>query len=455
MSIRKKILVYFSSTVIVLTGLSLFFIFKLFYEFREEEFQQRQREKILTTFNLISDYRKVDQEIMQSLEDATIQEIYDEKLIIYDADFKVIYESIDDTPVDNAEAILTQLDKDHTWIETKDGLYDVIGMYIIKGGERYYGISKAYDTFGYAQLYYLRNVLLITFLMIALIVLFVSYYLSSKIAQPITQFTHVISDYNFDSRDKEISIQDSGDELSVLVNRFNELMHRLNSAFDFQKHVVHHISHELKTPVAVLVSNFERMEKETDIGILQELIRSQKEDTKSLSEIISALLDISKAESGQVLTTEEIRVDELIFDIAGELNTIYPGFVFHIRYYLEEEDDHQLTFRANPRLLKLAFRNLAENCILYSSEQQATINLITKGHLLKIEFINKGAIIRNEELELLFNYFFRGENSQNIKGFGLGLVLLNKIITLNNGQVYYKSFASDTNRFVVELPLNR
>src|SRR5690606_34322031 len=160
-----------------------------------------------------------------------------------------------------------------------------------------------------------------------------------------------------------------------LGQRFNELMQRMKEAFAFQTHAVHHISHELKTPIAVLVSNFERIEQEADTIKIKELIKDQKEDTESLSKIINSLLEISKTESGNTLKLSKIRIDELIFDLVEELNILHPDFQFSIEYSETILEENSLTVNANLRLMKAALSNLMVNCIQYSSDNQAKIKI--------------------------------------------------------------------------------
>lgn len=104
-------------------------------------------------------------------------------------------------------------------------------------------------------------------------------------------------------------------EIAILVDRFNDLMKRTNDAFNFQKHAINHISHELKTPITILVSNFEKMEQEQDSKKLKRLIESQKEGTKSLANIINTLLEIAKVEAGHSFDKFQCVVGHKMWDV--------------------------------------------------------------------------------------------------------------------------------------------
>ncbi|AHM58455.1 integral membrane sensor signal transduction histidine kinase [Flammeovirgaceae bacterium 311] len=454
MSIRKKILLYFSVVTIVLVGIALIFIYTLFYEYREEEFQQQQKDKITTTLRFLTEIRGIDERLIQSMDQITINELYDEKLLIFNEDKKLIYASIDDTSIPYTRQMLDTLSATNPWIELKDGLYDVVGMYHDLGNGRYFGISKAYDVTGYHNLNYLRYVLSLTFLGISVVVIFMSYYLSKKITNPIVTLTSKIKDYDFSVKPASFAEPGTRNEVAILTQRFNELMKRMNEAYSFQKHAVHHISHELKTPIAILVSNLEKIEKETDLDKVKEMIRNQKHETMNLSEIINSLLEIAKTESGNLSLHTHVRVDEMIFDLADELNKLNPDFQFSIDYACNTEFESNLTVLANDRLLKAALSNLMINCMQYSNDNKAKIAIKTAPDKLQIDFTNNGAIISDKEHSFLFQHFFRGENSKGKRGFGLGLVFVHKILALHRGEISYVSETYNSNTFSISLPLS-
>lgn len=455
MSIRRKILLYFSATIISLLGVTLFFIYTLFYEYREEEFQQKQKQKITSTIKFLTEIRKADESIIQAMDRISINEFYDEKLLIFDHSKTLIYSSIDDLEIldDNVNNILKVLTIVNPWLETKDDLYDVVGVYVKYNNNTYYGINKAFDESGYSKLDFLRYVLLLTFLGISLAVVLIAYYLSKIIAEPIVDITEKITNYNFDTLYIPIEVKRSENEIVVLAEQFNKLMSRMKEAVAFQKHAINHISHELKTPIAVLVSNFERMESETDLEALRFQINRQKQDTKNLSEIINLLLELSKTDAGQSIPTTNIRVDELIFDTIDELSQLYPDFEFSVDYIGQTDNENLLTIQGSARLLKAAFMNLMLNSIHYSSNKEGGIDIITDEKQLQINFMNEGPIITEDEQKYLFQHFFRGENSKGKSGFGLGLVFINKIISQHQGVISYHTDNVHLNTFTLVFPV--
>jgi two-component system, OmpR family, sensor histidine kinase ArlS len=456
MKIGNRILIYFSTTVIALTAISLVVIYVLFSEFREEEFQQHQNEKIQTTIKLIEKFKQESATISYLIDKQDINDFYDEKLFVYDSDKKIIFASLDSLEIVKVETVLNKLSPTTIWVETKEEDYDLIGVYIETSNQSYYAVSKAYDVFGYTKMFFLRNVLIGIFLFITIVVIFVSWFLSNKISKPITELASKLNEFDLSKEMvEELTIETSTYELTQLTQRFNELIKRTNEAFLFQKHTIHHISHQLKTPISILVSELERIKELIVVEDVKLEIESQVIKAKSLGGIINVLLEISKIESGQNIQKNAIRIDELFFDIIEELNIIFPKFQFEVNYIPNEINENRLIVNLNTVLIGQAIQNILSNCISYSNNSKAEIRFDCSGNRgLKIQIINSGKSISIEEENFLFKHFFRGKNSQGKLGFGLGLVLTKKILELNSATITYSTPSLNTNVFELDFSLS-
>lgn len=439
MNIRSKILLYFSTLSIGFVGIAFIIIYSLFSNYRTQEFQQRIKDKTITTVKFLVEIEQIDHNLLQTMDEYTINNLYKEKILIFDSSKKLIYSSVDDTKIKYEKSILNELSADNPLIETTEDNFDLVGVCFQFGKHNYYGIAKAYDEFGLDKLSYLKSVFVIIFVIFSSVILVTSYLISKQITQPINLMAGELKRIKPDSQNSLITVPDSKDEIHMLASRFNELMKRLNDAFSFQKHAIHHISHELKTPIAILVSNFEKMETEKDMEALQTMIRNQKEDTKNLSDIINALLELSKVETGNKLETDDVRLDELIFEVLDEVKRLHEDFNFEIELDENLVSEELLVIKGNQKLLRLAIMNLATNCIRYSDNKKAKFRIYLKDHELSLDVINSGKTISDQEKQFLFQHFFRGENSKEHRGFGLGLVLINKIITLHLARITYSS----------------
>jgi signal transduction histidine kinase len=146
-------------------------------------------------------------------------------------------------------------------------------------------------------------------------------------------------------------------------------------------------------------------------------------------------------------------MDELVFDWVSEMKKIHPKFKFDVQFDEKIESVHGLSVQGNLRLLKMVIQNLLLNCVNYASDHRAQIYFKNQRGKLLIQISNKGKNISPEEIPYLFQHFFRGENSQGKRGFGLGLVLVNKIIQLHGGEIEYDSPSNSVNKFTLFFPL--
>jgi signal transduction histidine kinase len=431
-------------------------VYVLFNEYREEEFQQRQKDKIKLTIELIAQYNELSESLSSMMDKLTIHDFFDEKMLIYDRQKNLIYKSIDDLEIENANILLNALSPAQQWIETKEGKYDIIAVYVQNKENHFYAISKAHDAFGYSKLAFLRNVLIAITSIISIIVLMVTAFLSKRIAQPITEIAEQLGKLDIESENIQALKSNSNSyELNYLTEKFNRLIQKTNEAFSFQKHTIHHISHQLKTPIAVLVSEMEKLEKNVHSPALTSDIQSLIVKTKSLGNIINILLDISKIESGSKIIKSISRIDELIFDTIAELNIISPDFHFEVNYTPKQLSETKLEIKVNQALIKQAFLNILSNCITYSNNAKATILFdCSESDKLQITVSNQGIPLSSDEEKFLFNHFFRGQNSQDKTGFGLGLVLSKRIFEVHSATIHYSNPSPNLNEFKITFALS-
>ena len=284
----------------------------------------------------------------------------------------------------------------------------------------------------------------------------VSFYISNKISKPITRLADKLNKYDINSNiEGDLEIETSSFELIQLTQQFNALLKRTREAFAFQKHTAHHISHQLKTPISILVSELERIKEFSNLDDIKPEIENQVIKAKSLGSIINVLLEISKIEAGQQSKKLPLRIDELFFDVIDELNAIYPNFYFEVNYIPDVVKENKLLILANEILIRQAVQNLLTNCVSYSNNSKAEIQFdCSIGNFLKILIINSGIPISSNEENYLFNHFFRGKNSEGKIGFGLGLVLTKKIVELNLATITYSNPSENTNIFELTFPLS-
>jgi signal transduction histidine kinase len=229
------------------------------------------------------------------------------------------------------------------------------------------------------------------------------------------------------------------------------MLDRLEKGFEFQKSFVHHASHELRTPLASMLSQTEAaLRRNLDGPEAREVLQSLKEDQQEMIELTNSLLLLSQYEQVTYsLDWPKVRLDEILYDTIDMTKRLFPGINISLEFAYVPENELALSIRGNEALLRSAFRNLIRNAFQYSDDRNVAIVIDADQDMIRLHFKNRGKVLSQAEQERLFIPFFRGENAARKRGFGLGLSIVKRIISLHKGAVQYSSQDGHENIFTV------
>ncbi|GAB4203430.1 MAG: hypothetical protein OHK0022_27600 [Roseiflexaceae bacterium] len=216
-------------------------------------------------------------------------------------------------------------------------------------------------------------------------------------------------------------------------------------------------AHELKTPLASLLGYVQLIQRRAGRGDplserqarMFEIVASQGQ---RMNRMISALLDVSRIEVGQLML-ERGRVD-LGLLARRVVDEIQPALERHT--VVLEDDGRPLVIDGDEVRLEQVLQNLLHNAIKYSPQGGAVVVRVAPAEdVACIAVIDQGIGIPAEALPNLFTRFFRAENADrySISGTGIGLYVVNEIVALHGGRVAVKSTEGQGSTFAVYLPL--
>jgi two-component system sensor histidine kinase CiaH len=198
-----------------------------------------------------------------------------------------------------------------------------------------------------------------------------------------------------------------------------------------QQDLIMAITHELKTPIAITKLNLETLQKRSlDNTQQQKLINTTIQEVNRLNALCNNILLTSQIEAGEYkITKEEIDFSKLVKECALDFIVRFP----------QRKIDMQLSNNAfttgDLLLLKLAVNNLLDNAIKYSGKDDIVLlKLFQTDKAMRLQVIDYGQGVANEEKEKIFEKYYRGMLRQ-AKGTGLGLYLTKKIVQEHNGNV--------------------
>ena len=447
MTLKNRISLLVSVLFTVLFGLASALIFMLYSNFREQEFKNRLEIKALSTIKLLANVKENDYNIIRLIDKNTIKEWSDEKTLIFDAKYNLIYNSIDDSKINWSIADLKYLKKNKTFFK-KQGLNEYYGVYFDSNEKDYYVLISANDSYGKRKLIFLEYILLFTYLIFTTICWIITSFAVKKILQPLGDFYQNINRINENNLHSRVNAKSNTNEIDLIATEFNFMMDRIEISYEKQKEFTAHASHELRTPLSRITSQIEnKIENYATDSESKNFLNTILNDVNQLTELIHSLLTLSKLDTKKNESTEMYRIDEILFTAIEKLNKIYPDFI--ILFEMEENDnlDSLLEIKGNRKLLEIAISNILKNACVYSDNKQAIVKIRTNKTNLIIAVSNTGRTLDSKEQKDLFQPFMRGKNSNGTAGFGLGLRIVQRILSLHKAKISYSIPSKNTNLF--------
>ncbi|MGV3659532.1 MAG: sensor histidine kinase [Prosthecobacter sp.] len=246
--------------------------------------------------------------------------------------------------------------------------------------------------------------------------------------------------------------RDDDREFAQLIDVLNGMMERLQSSFQQAVRFTADASHELKTPLAVMLADLDDAVRHSTPGSAEhERFVSLFEEANRLRQITQSLLLLSQADAGRLPTRPEVY--DLGADLArlledGEILCEQAGLT------LEHHLAPQVIVQADRALLRQVFQNLLGNAIKYNRPQgHVRLDLVEEAGVAVFTIANTGPGIPPQHQPRLFERFFRGDAARNRQtdGFGLGLNIATEMARANGAELRLLSSVEDHTLFEVRL----
>jgi len=449
MTLKRRISISIAMAFSILFGLAAVIIYYSFSSFRQEEFKGRLEEKALTTAKLLLEVKEVDKQLLKLVDRNTINKLYNEKTLVFDGNYRLIYSSIDDATIHWEVKDLKRLKRAKSFFR-KDGDKDLLGVFYDFEKFDYYVLVAAEDKSGNNKLEFLLYSLIITFLSGTMLVWLLTYRFIKNLLQPLDSFQQQITNISVNKLNVHLEKTNANDEINLLTEAFNQMLLRIEMAFNLQKEFTANASHELRTPLTRIAFQSENMlQKASGSPEIMAYLKSINEDVHQLSDLVNSLLLLSKlnkSEQNRYFRPE--RVDEIIFDINSRIKKNEPLYELDFEIVENENFENTLEIFGIRSLLEIVFSNLIKNACLYSTDKKVAISLKQiNASTLKISISNQGEQLSETEQGKLFEPFFRGKNATGIHGSGLGLRIVKRILDYHEATITYRSEKPNFNQF--------
>lgn len=454
MQIRSKLTLQFLFIVAGIMLVAIGYIHLQFKNHLENEFYNNLRSKALMTADMIlGKFGALELRHYQPKEDSTaIMPTYSENIAIFDQNFQRVYSF---NPVSNAIDIGTLREiKQKKESRFLRGDFFALGLvYSGPTGKDY--IVVAESVFNPEHLDNLGRILVWMFCIFIALVAAGGWIFAGQAMAPLNRIMNQVDAILPSDLSQRLVPPNQKDELSRLVITFNKLLDRIQKSFNNQKLFLSNVSHELKNPLSVIVSQLEiTLNKERPGQEYRQTMGSVLVDVKDLNEVLERLMQMAKIHSdGLEVHFEEVRVDEIIWQSKESLLKSHPDYTVNFEVANLPEDEKSLYVAGNEQLLKIALINLMDNGCKFSEKKNVDVRLffLPKGPV-SIEIHDQGPGISAEEMPFLFEPFYRSRKTASIKGSGIGLSLVESIVKLHGIDLKVASHNGAGTTFRLEFP---
>lgn len=277
------------------------------------------------------------------------------------------------------------------------------------------------------QINTLLQILIIVSLISLVFIYFFSHFLGYIAYTPINNIVKQIRNRNPKNFETPLVLKKSYAEIDDLIETYNQFIDQIGQTFSIQKNFIDYVSHELRTPITALLGTLEVTKQKTrSVEEYEETLTKLNQYTEDLQNSLDQMMILSGAKTN--FETQKIRIDEVIWTVVEQAILYYQA---KINVKLEVQNYALLNIVGNNKLLELALTNLLSNAIKYSDNQLVEVCVKECDGQLLIEIIDLGIGILNIDLESIKKNFYRGRNTVNYQGKGIGLSMANIILQLH------------------------
>ena len=255
------------------------------------------------------------------------------------------------------------------------------------------------------------------------------------------------------------------DELGELANTFDQMLDRLQAAFERQRQFTADASHELRSPLALIELESNRaLERPRTLKEYEQALRLIQSENEWMSRLVNELLLLARMDAGKaVMQTERFDLSEVVVDVTERLNSLAQAR----GVTLETGALVECFMQADRIYVAQLLTNLVENAIKYTQRDEGIVLVESASQILGdqpwslVRITDNGPGIPEEHLPYIFNRFYRmdkarsrpmDEEDEQVSGSGLGLAIAKSIAEVYGGKIEVHNQAGTGATFTVWLP---
>ncbi len=430
MKIRLRLTIQFFLVVATILVFSMYFVYSRFKRITDNEHYNNLKTKAHMTAEMVLHDGDLDK-----IEDITPQTDREglpisDNVIIFNSKYEKVFTFNRNTDVVIPFDLVEFSGRENTHREG-DIYYYGLPFKTSKGGN-YYVIASSF--FNSKELMDLRRIITIAIILGLVFVAVSSFFYTRQALNPLFSIVTQMDRLDMTKMEGRLKASQSKDEIEHLIASINNLLSKIQSNFNFQKMFISNVSHELKNPISVVLSQVDVLLSQSNrtVDEYRNTLTSLREDVIEIADITENLLQMAKmkAESFK-LEQSPFQLDEAILECQSKLQRANPDYNINFDIIGQLESEKDLTITGNESLLKIAFINLMDNCCKFSPDKKVNVSIKNSNGIKVLSFQDNGYGIRADEMEHIFQPFYRNTKSKQIKGYGIGLSLTDAIFNVH------------------------
>ena len=443
-SVRTRLTIWYLVVIVVLlfvfSGVAYFMLDYNLYQNLDNSLLTRSTELILSTSSIIAPQPN-------------------ELILSFDSNGNLLREyglSIDPTSIQGLvqQALLDQ----NTYLTTVAADKQGVRLYatsfrvpftnqvlVVVVGQLTTGITGVLDTFKY--------VLVIAIVAVIFLAGIGGLFLASRVLKPVEQITRTAQQIEESDLSQRIAIKND-DELGRLASTLNDMIARLEEAFNRQRQFTADASHELRTPLAIMQAEATlALSKERTEADYKKSLETISQESTYMSSVIGKLLFLARSDAGkEQLSFEDVDLKDLITGLSTNVEALATDK--GIKFTVDAQEN--LVVSGDKVKLRQLFINILENAVRYTpADGNISVSLVRKDDSALATISDTGIGIPPEHLPHIFERFYRVDKarSRSDGGVGLGMAIAKYIADSHSGKIEVASQVGKGTTFSVSIPL--
>ncbi|MBL7965172.1 MAG: HAMP domain-containing histidine kinase [Flavobacteriales bacterium] len=450
MSFRLRMAVVFTLLVGALLALFGVLVLRHAEHLREEEFFDRLEDRAVLVERLIEEGRSMTVNEAGHLAQALRDALPEESIVVIGTDDRVLFarEPIElpvswrETATRQGRVRVTQGERQFVLVDRPE----TRPMGIL------YTMASAIDATGLASLDELRRSMWLTGLVALLLTAGMAWLYATWALVPVRLLVRKAAEIHEPSERIPVPPGRKGDELASVASTFNELLARIDAAFNVQRSFIANASHELRTPLTILRGEAHQARQALRGAQAEAHLRAIEEQAMVMQDLLEQLLWLAQTRgAAERIPFTEVRLDEVAERALERCRARYPERPVRFTMDPDPEGTEPLV-RGNAVLLTAALYNLLTNAVKYGGER-IELRIALQGQEALVIVTDHGKGIAPEALASVRELFYRTADAAPLEGHGIGLALVDRIMQVHHGRLELSAVEGKGTVAVVRLPM--